>query len=313
MSGIKVEIVIQGLIALSPLFGADGANHITALAVDSRQAPPESVCIVEHKPRIKFPTTPQDCTASRTNGCQWDPDSCTCDLDRQEITLLPDADPNVKIQPQGPPRVLPFSNEEDSGGSFAYVANLSHMGYSLNSTFLEPSPPSILAARFQFPFESLLACDLSTRPEDLSANVHPLEFRRLGTMAQEDDLCQAAAQTLVAEVTLDSSIQPLILRLTKFDGSAEYEFPLIGPGPIRIDFTNHRPAELPLDDPCDDGVGRDFALFYELVNNPPAWNEREVPHVKYTLRKSFADVNPRRCDEFKTPTSRPICPLAEIE
>ena len=314
MSHITVEIIVKGLIAMAPLFTAGEADHMTALVIDSQQAPTESVCMADHIPEIEFPTSPQECTASRTNGCRWEPNVCICSLNGHKITLLPDATPTQKIKPQERPRVLPFTKAEDSAGDFNYVANITHMGYSLNPAFLGASPPSILTARFHFPFDSLLACDHSSRRDDLSDNVHPLEFRQLGELPEAGDLCQAAAQILVADVSLDISNQPPTLRLTKFDGSAEYDF-VLEPGAetTRIELRNHRPMPgLPIDDPCDDGIGRDFAFFYELVNNPPPWNDRELPHVKHTLWKSYVDISPERCEKYKTPTSRPICPLATV-
>jgi hypothetical protein len=80
-----------------------------------------------------------------------------------------------------------------------------------------------------------------------------------------------------------------------------------------IELDNHRVSLRP-DDLGEDGVGRDFAWFYQLVKNPPAWSQRLIPHVKYTRWKSAKDVAVPECnfEPQKDPTSRPICPMGSI-
>lgn len=314
MSSIPVEIVFQGLIAFAPLYGTDGANHMAALVVDGIHLPPEaSQCIAPHHAEITFFPVGPEC--SDRPGCEYKEPQCKCTLDRDEILLAPDSEPPKRRLSKERPRGLPMSKDDASAGDFSYVPNLSLMGHTLDQAFLGDEPPSRLAARFRFPFESLFSCGLSTRPDDLSHNVHPLEFRRIGVRSNAGDLSQAGAQILVARVGLKLPDTPPsqkpTLTLRRFDGSASHTFTFTSTA-IRIEVMNHRHDILPLDDPCDDGVGRDFALFYDLVENPPLWEDRKVPHVKFTSWKSYADINPDRCEKLKAPESRPICPMASF-
>lgn len=325
MANIPVEIILQGLIALVPIHGRSGIDYMTALLVDGRQPPGEaSDCVKDHAAdhtamhhaAIRFSTQSRECTD--VQECSMKSGRCTCDLDRMEISIIPSPSPpppatsNLR-EPTRPP-ILPFDNSRGSAGSFENIPSLNLLGQRLNQDFLAVSPPSALVGRFQFPVESLLACNLSTRPDDRTANVHPLQFRKVGAEPQSGDLTQAGAQKLVAKFTLSLPDEPVMvpkLRLRSFDGSVSHEFELLG-SRLRIEVLNHRPELLPVDDPCDDGVGRDFAFFYDLVESPPAWKDRKVPHVKFTVLKSLTDVDPPDCEPYKAPMSRPICPMASI-
>ena len=335
MDGYTLKIVFQGLIALVPILERDATetNRMVALVLNATKVPEEiqkvldetpkedprwrnadalRFCFEKHGASITFPTTSQECLADRQNGCKYENHRCTCTLDRQVISLEPKLDPPKSRFSDIRPRSLPFDNSEESAGSFAYIANLSHLGYQINSAFLEPNqaPPAAIVARFEFPFKSLLACRLVTRSDERAAYVHPLEFRPLGSQPQQGELSQAVAQELIAKLDLGHGKSPK-LRLTKFENpDSHFEFTL-GPGSIQIQLVNHR-SELPPGHPCNDGVGRDFGLFYDLAESPPAWPDREIPHLKHTAWKSMTDLDPPACDDEKVPINRPICPIGSF-
>lgn len=327
MATIPIRIILHGLIALVPQNGPDGAT-MTALLVNTRHPPADMECHDEHFPRIKFPTTAQECTA--VAQCELEDEGlCLCSLFRQEISILPQATRNPVVLQRTPPRSLPF--DRASAGDFAYVANLSAMGYTLDPAFLptDPAvaPPAALAARFRFPFDTAAACDLATRRDDGADYVHATNMRPLGREEERNETSQAVAQRVETTVAIDVNIaggQRLKLRLNPFPGQAGsvHEFMLpVDLAEVEIELSNERSDErrthfMVPDQICDDGIGRDFAFFYDLVQNKPAvWNDRPLPHIKYSVSKSFADLDMRTgglCRRMKVTMSRPICPMASF-
>lgn len=313
MSNVAVHIMLHGLMALVPVDGADGhLNHMTALLLDARQ-PRDIQCFVPHKPTLTFVTSNVECVAA---GCSVSSQECTCDLDGQEITLSPDVQPPGQNLNPAPTTSLPFNREKAT--DFAYIANLesNSLGQTLNPAFLAPVPPSTLVARMTFPFESAKACSLGTRRDEEGDNVHPMSFRPMGTLEEENEMSQALAQVLMTHYMLpgNGTANPtLTLTLSKF-GGADPRSMVLQPGPngYSISLANMRVFNALPDDPCDDGVGRDFALLYDLAQNPPAWEERKIPHVKYTRWKSAVELFDEHCQGMKDPGSRPICPMGSF-
>lgn len=317
-----VHIIVHGLIALVPATDAAGmANHMTALLVDAREQPSGfSTCFAEHRPEIKFRI--QESNECEEAGCESSGlDTCTCPLGRKEIAiqatrLSGQASLKRQINPK-PPGSLPFDLKAST--DFSYVANLSSMGYELDQRFLEPIPPPALVARMAFPFESVSACALGTRRDEGSENVHAMSFRPLAQLEKPGDPNQALAQAVSATFTASEDPvrlvlsdfggeNPVTLTLKSFDGT--YEIELLN---MRISENGHH--DLPPDDPCDGGVERDFAFFYNLAKNPPAWKDRPIPHVKYTRWKSIKDLDVPECQALKgdhLPNSHPICALASF-
>jgi hypothetical protein len=319
MTTVPIHIILHGLIALVPTNGTGGANHMTALLVDARNPPPGMTCVVAHTPEIRFPTTSAECTA--VDECRLEGSECACILARQEISILPDADLPRVVLAKKPIRSLPF--DKDSAGDFAYVGNLVQLGYTLNPAFLATGSlqaplPAQMVARFQFPFGAVRSCNLSTRRDDGADYVHPLNFRIVGAEEQTNEVSQALAQIFLASAAIpvnESAGEILKLRISPFpgEGGQVHEFSLLNsPAGVMIMLTNSRPAITTPDDPCDDGVARDFAFFYELVQNPPTWFKRPVPHVKYSLSKSIADLDSEECTKHQVAMSRPICPMGSF-
>lgn len=145
-------------------------------------------------------------------------------------------------------------------------------------------------------------------------NVHPLSFRKTGDLEKPGDGSQALAQEVMSMLTLPDEAT-VTVTITDFGGGNRRDLRLApGAEGYRIELTNMRKKEEELlpGDPCDDGVGRDFAFFYELVKDKPAWKDRLLPHVKYTRWKSSKDLGADRCHPIKAPSSRPICPMASF-
>jgi hypothetical protein len=135
-------------------------------------------------------------------------------------------------------------------------------------------------------------------------------------------MSQAMAQRVEATVAVDvGDTEVLKLVLSPFPGQAgeAHEFKLpTDLAEVEIWLSNERVEHyMQPDNICDDGIGRDFAFFYDLVENPPAfWDKRPVPHVKYSVAKSIADLfppsDPHLCMGKKALMSRPICPMASF-
>lgn len=333
-TSVVIKIVLHGLIVLAPSpravpsAEAVAPNHMTALLVSAGELPPEAklqlhdaMCFVKHVPQIRFPAV--ETRPCGEPDCQLDHDFCVCTLEHKEVSIEPDVEPQPLKEPEKLARSLPF--DSTTAGNFSYVASLKGLGYTIDPAFLssDPLPAALapkLAARFKFPVESLVACDLATRRRYLADYIHPLTLRPLHSEEQASEVGQAMAQQLVAtaRVTVDPSAgQSLKLVLSPLPGEqgAPREFPLpTNLNTVLIRLSNSRPMsttepDMPIDDPCDDGIGRDFAFLYDFVQNPPSWAARSVPHVDYSLSRPLADAEPAECQILKDPMSRPICPM----
>lgn len=316
---ITIQIVIHGLIALVPLNDSTGkANSMMALVVDASQKPPSSECFVEHMPMLSFlPKVPGECGGP---GCKVLDGLCVCVLDHEDISLQiqPDIDPSPRQRLNPAPKSnLPFDGT--AAGDFSYIANLSRdqLGnHTVAPDLLEiPLPPRIpqpLVARMKFGFTSVHACFLGARPDEAGKNVHSMSFRSYGSTEGRDDLNQSVAQRAMIGLDIPDD-RGVTITLTKFDQSLTRNFGAkAGPDGFAIELSNMRMEELGIDDPCDDGVGRDFAFFYNLLEQPPAWEDRAIPHIKYTQWKSERELPNPDCAVFKDPNSRPICPMASF-
>jgi hypothetical protein len=318
MADITVHIMLHGLIALTPINGGNGQlNHMTALLADARQPRQEQCMNVKHIPTVTFRAVNQQCVAL---GCKVSSDDCTCELDFDEIKLTPDVQPSSDQIESRLPASLPFDITRAT--DFNYVANLAStpLGQTLNPEFLGSTPPSALVARMSFPFEVVKACSLATRRDEGSDNVHPMGFRVLGSPEEEGDTTQAVAQMFMAHYTFTQAgpeIPKLTLTLSDFNGGNPRSIDLLpdslpNDGSIYFIRLENSRADLSLGDACDDGIARDFAHLYAFANNPPAWESRKVPHVKYTRWKSAFELLDPECRGPKTPLSRPVCPLGSF-
>jgi hypothetical protein len=310
MSPIPIHIIVSGLIALAP--APDGTNQLFALLPDATNPPATRACAAPHVPQLEIQVSDAECAAAHcTLGAL-----CSCSLVRDEIALSISPAPTIgatSLLTKSPPHDLPFDRTE--AFDFGYVGNLAALQMSLNPHFRDDAvPPSNLVARMKFPFDHVAACSLSTRRDEGSDNAHVLVLRPLGAPETgKETVRQALAQQLIATIDAADSVT---LTLTKFDDPTNVRtFHLISPTgatEFQITLANERAAGLAVDAPCEDGIGRDFAYFYDLAVNPPAtWDDRPIPHVKYTRWKSVKDVDPDECHvtATKDPMSRPICPM----
>jgi hypothetical protein len=325
MTTVPIRIILQGLIALFPQTDTSGSQTMTALLVNGGNKPSEMVCFVKHTPLITFPTTSQDCR--KCPGNKYNDGLCTCPLARHEISILPQPVPGASSSEQTPHGILPFDRVE--AANIWYVANLSRINFRPHPSVLPGStaiPLSTLVARFSFPFNTAASCRLVTRREAGADYVYPFGMRALGTDESATDTSQAMVwrveTTTAAEV--DTSVpKALKLRLTLFPGEApDPQYPIDFELPtdlkeVDITLSNEREHFMEPDNICDDGIGRDFAFFYDLVDPAMPWNDRKVPHVKYSQSKSRMDLvlgpGSNLClPPIEAVMSRPICPMASF-
>jgi hypothetical protein len=336
MSSVVVSIALHGLIALVPVTsagdgtnqltatGRHGANHMAALLVDAQNVgnvPQEIKCIAEHHPTLTFPIPDSSRGACLTlTECQViepsasEPALCSCAVDHQKIWLTPDYQPKNRPQfndwaPAGLPAPLKAQEHLD----FSYIPNLDRLNFHLDPAYLNAAPSPLLA-RMTFPFDELIPCDLAIRPKDKdSDDVHVLGFRKLDELHNPAvHLSQAGAQRLIAKSTFTITNEPLTLHIASFGGKQEAKIPLVQGGEVGIELQNER-EHLSFDDPCNDGIGRDFALFYQLAGKPPkSWRSEPLPHVMLTDAQPATMVDDIGChvDPMKGLMSRPICTMA---
>jgi hypothetical protein len=322
---LPIVVVLHGLILLLPSPG--GVSPMTALAVATKPANapnPLPACYAQHTANLTVKTSSNECS---TAGCVFTDPTCTCTLDGDDISLqiVPASTPSPKPLTSSAPRPLPFSS--DSAQDFSYLVNLKRLGFTLDMGYAAPSiPPSLvpnLAARLIFPFDSVISCNLATRPINNTQGVYAFNFRQVKSIEQEGEVSQAAGQIALAQFTPSGSgSQSVVLTLTKLaGGGTPRSLTLLAAGTdgYVITFRNERTGgdvyKWP-DEPCDDGVGRDFAFLYNLgpAATPIPWDRRLLPHVNYSNWESTNDVDPvTACDlayRNHDAMSRPICPMA---
>jgi len=314
MSSTTLTIVLQGLLALVPNNEPGGTNQMTVLMLDGNQSHGIE-CMGVHKPELVIRADSGECVKA---GCKADGGRCTCEqaLTRKDLWLeiQPQPDPPRQELPKDPPRAIPRNRQE--AAELGYVANLARAPFnlSLNPQYLLASPPQNLVSRLRFPFEAITACALARRLDGGEAYVHALGFRLLGNEWEEGETSQAMAQRVIASVTIPDAgaVGPkVILHLKNLDSDGEATIPLLPSGPhgYVIDFSNNTTI-LPVDHPCDDGVARHFALFYELAQSPPDLEERLIPHVRLTQSKCADALDLQACGiPLLHPLDHPICPL----
>src|SRR3982750_678657 len=325
MSPIILRIVLHGLVALVPVDSATSANQMKALLVDAHAFPSEvdpvlhpnelpvgyAHCFVPHMPMLTVDANdPNQCRA--VPGCKINPTtfSCECMLSRQDVTL--EVTPALNLQMRNlnsPPTRLPLPFDVIEAASFHYVANLTtSLNQQLDPHFLDTVPPDILAARMTFPFDSVTSCALAVRSEEGGRNVHALSFQAAGILEKSGDPSQALAQQVVSTLPIPDGAS-VVIKVRDFASSTELPIVLApnadGSG-YRIELSNMRKEDTLVDDPCDDGIARDFAFFYELALNKPPGKERRVPQIKMTNWKSAAALEqPQECKKPKKAPSSP--------
>jgi hypothetical protein len=310
MDTLTLKIIFHGLIALVPTTGLDGSAHMTALLVDARQSPSgaSSECFSPYRPMLRVNSSSDECLAA---GCSPSGQTCTCNLSRQEISTHLNIWFTKRNLAKKPPSGLPVNPQQ--AGDFSYIANMARPPFNtvLNSNFLKAIPPSILVARMEFPFETITACALSNWRDEGADMVHSMSMHPVHTPPVEEGDDQALAQAAVAELTIPKN-EKVMLTIRNFD-TTKTQFLTLKPeaNGYRIELLNER-VTLDLDDPCADGVGRDFAFFYELVQSPPSWRDRLIPHINYMQRKSAKGIKPSECAPYSPLVSRPICPMASF-
>jgi hypothetical protein len=331
MQTVLVRLFLHGLIAVAPVNGqgtatvplSQGVNRMVALSVDGRQLSPDALpvekrCFASHRPRLLVSAKASDCShADCAPVVDHNVTLCECRAPfKKEIWLRPDVE-LPKLALAGKPKSeLPALKAEAS--AFDNVPNLVNFGLELDPKFLAGSPAGLIG-RMHFPVGSLTACSLADRDGPVS-NVHAFGFQASnaggGVVSS-----QVIPQQLEVQVPFAAGTH-VSLHIADLDGSEPFDLPLTpipdvhvcGNQPcIEIMLSDARP-ELLQGDPCDDGNGYDFAFFYELTKNPPAWRDRPIPHNQPDRREPSAPLTVSECNHGmeKGILGRPICAVAAI-
>jgi hypothetical protein len=315
-----VQLILYGLVALVPITTNGLSNHMVALLIDAQNAsaPAEfGGCVAPHTAEIRFPI------AAGEPGCAMPlckpvglPEGpyCSCKFFVSGRTASKSVrfDPDINPTPQQLSTPDPASKPAIPAVApdFYYIANFNRFGYSLNERYRGPNPPSPVV-QVQIPFGEVIPCALATRPVDENNNmVHSFGFRELAEY-DDGDPGQALAQLLLIKNNYQLPAGTgLVVHISDSDGSNDVAIPMAQRPDVTIWVTNHRDP-VDVDSPCNDGIGRDFALFYTLTEENPEWDSRSLPHLKPT--QYGQEVENPACATLppeKMPTSRPICPMA---
>jgi hypothetical protein len=316
---ILVRFILHGLIAFVPYPDSTGSiNHLNAILVNAMNpALPQQFkdCVAPHTATLTFPVATGEpmCGAA---GCVLGPngDRCTCtffapsSVTSKRIWITPDPSPAAPALPKTPPSELP-----SGAPNFSYIPNLLNLGYTFNQQYVGASPPSQVV-RMEIPAEQVIPCHLSTRTQDKQTElIHTFHFRKLNDYDVPSDKGQALVQMLVIKTNYQVAAgSPLSLNIGDAGSTTYQSIPIAQNSNVDIFLANSRgTASLDLDDPCNDGIGRDFALFSTLTNENPAPLAALLPHVRQSV--TAPDFEATECSTIppsKMPDSRPICPMA---
>ncbi len=308
--GERTHVLFGGLVALVPETTALGANHITALMLDARTGTRRN-CSSPYRPLLKLETSPSECLEAgctlMSRGGRGEGVLCTCSLDRQDVSIDPDVDPPLQILRREPPNIFPA---QATAGDFSYIINLSRppLDQVIDPKYLGSWPPQKLLARMRVPFESITACNLSSS-KDVPGRVLAMDFRKQNLrLAREDDVRQAVAEEAVVSFR---PAYPLVTVTIRDFGGDNPRSMTVRRGPIF--FLNEQEQFLPPGADCATDISMDFALFYELSLNPPAWEDRLIPHLRQDL-VSDNNFDAPVCSRFKFRFQHhPVTPLAVFD
>lgn len=327
MASTVFRIIMHGLIALAPTAPGD-QNHITALLLDTQMSHDthDTLCASVHHPELTFriaeiPENERKCSAA---GCNPVGTECACGdgIFKKKITLEfsgPLSDPLPEQLPLDDNNVNNYGLPTASTiGSRRFVANLTKAPFNLkllDSAMLD----NHLFARMEVPVEKLVSCSLSNREDQGGKYVIPMGIRAIGERSRASDRTQAFAQMIVAKFDVPEG-QQIRITISNFDGSDPQSMVLAAGEFGYLIRLSNEPDELERGSPCDDGIARHFAHYYDLAENPPAWEKRLIPHARFTqgIRFDGSDPEPAaaEAEECKnlafTMMDRPICPMADF-
>lgn len=334
-------VIMHGLIALMPHNKPAESNLMTALLVNAMKQPAEMTeCFEEHVPVLTVKPEPGSGTQCNAAGCHFDGTFCTCDFSPPPTPPIPPRRQARLEIINAPPLPLPaplnrrlaasLPFDYNFASDFSYIPNLTQAPLNARldkrsldeSTDAEQIVPDSLIARMTFPYTNVYACTLGERPDEGSNNVYPFAFRPLHAAEAPGELKQAAAQQALAFINVPDGAK-VVLTISELSGANSHSINLattINPQNNRseylIQLTNSRKMHLDRpDEPCDDGVGRDFAFFYSLAEGAAPWGNRQIPHIKYANWKSSRDILVDECvlHQHLAMTSRPICAMATFD
>jgi hypothetical protein len=332
MGGIVLRILLHGLIALVP---TDNSS-LTALVVDGTNPPAEaSKCVgYDHKAQLLFTFAGEQATAAaacKKLNCAVNNSTCICTFDQANQYQVSFDAAGVLLS-GGPPKKRPdqpMPKMQQQAGDPSYLVDIQPLA-PLDLTFLTTKKAAGLLGRMQFPYTKLTACNLALVKDGSDYFAHTFNVRKLDAMYDPTMPLQALAQALMVEADIPSGSAKL--KLEFLGGGSSYEFDLApeqcdGQTCFNVYLVNHR-TELPEGDPCVTyGIGFDFAYYYQLTQNAPAWKDRPIPQVDSVnepegnvalpaCSKVFAPhyhdggTSRRALDYITVATSRPVCAMA---
>lgn len=302
----QLEILFYGLIALVPSNSAN-PSHINVYLLDQRQETRSSdLCrIHRHYPFLAFEVeSRKDCGCPPPqflSGEQAFVDReklCWCDLSRHEIIFEPGMIKQVADLKHKPPSDKPRRDEE--ADDFSWVLRMSNVVEQGNSKDW-PEISSRVVARMDLSSSYLKSCnlaDLDREGEDEEIyETYPFLFRPLVSPGPVSLHRQAVAESFMARAEFDQ--RDVALKLRSLDAPDRVEDISVGyicrNGTCADLLVGNTPLSLHSAHNCGGGdVGRDFELYYNLMERPPQIGRRPVPYPYGEPRRSVGSTCPIR-------------------
>lgn len=305
MNSFLLKILFSGLMAFVP--NQDGTElTVLLLNVDHAYHTSDGAAMDHHNPYLvaRAGNCTGDCPQDQTAANTFYPDkSATAALASYQATLANGAGwrlsgsdvsfrkattsaanlpalsivRNVRGTVNGQPAVIPATAAAREDYSWLTDFTSVCSGCTLNSALLGNNPPAnLVAARFKIRNGRVSTFSVIRR----GSNVAPVYYKRLDGTGNASSYVQASASWMVADVEVTGDAIEFVE--DKFDGTTGRTMKLSpdANGKVEVAVLN-LPSFEPPASPNNDApqVGKHFEIFYELVDNPPAEEQRLVPYA----------------------------------
>jgi hypothetical protein len=229
---------------------------------------------------------------------------------------------NVRGTTNSQPNIIPTTSAQVGDVSWiASMAEICGSGCTIDSDVFDTVPPGIVAARFTIDSGELFTHSVAR----LGSDVTPVHFKRLDGTGSTSAYVQAVTSWVGVDINVTGSSIQFVE--TKHDNSTGRTMTLSpdSTGKVEVAVVNLPPTVPPASSNNNaPQVGKHFEMYYELLQEPPAREERLVPRAgapsgTTVPQVSWTSVHPSttvysellnrlRFDIGRTLYDRTICP-----
>jgi len=184
---------------------------------------------------------------------------------------------DVRGTVEGQPQIVPTTSAERE--DFTWIPALQQIcgsGCAIDSELLDTIPPDTVAARFKIDSGDLYTWTVAR----LGSDVTPVRFNRLDGTGSTSAYVQATASWVALDIDVTGSSVDFVE--TKYDSSTGRTMTLSPDtsGKVEVAVLNIPPFVPPASSAnAAPQVGKHFELYYELLDEPPAFDTRLVPRA----------------------------------